>query len=938
MLHFYSVHVSVYRNILLFLVDYMYHGMIKKSTALLVLCATFLTLIGPLEFSMTPQAYASFSNVFEGDTTISLPFQTGAIRPKKAFTSYVVSWEEDGFTPTNVHSHDNEGQNTHVIFSVRTYTNKGWSPWEELEKDYDTSDSLTGKNYTGITFTEPATKVQLVADRGSMASSIALSYLEVITFGEDETASLSLNNVANAANEPLIVSRGDWGASDDWVFFDTWGPARDGVCKEKPWYCTSTDAGQAAVRKKHAAEVEKYPFDTTVASKVASVNGRELMWSVSKSDHISKLFVHHTANINKDQNGDGVITQEDEMIALRSIYYFHSVVRGWGDIGYNFMVGPTGTIYEGRYGGDFAVGAHAVWRNTSSMGVSLLGNFEEESLSAKQKSGTAKILAYLSHKYGLTPNGQTSFYGQTLPTILGHRDSAEASTACPGKNVYVTLDTIRELAQTEYSSMTGVAGGSTNNVIISGGYSSSYIPTEGALNLKAGEQGTISIKLLNTGEATWDASTYLRVDNGEPGFTILSGKGTRAKAAYARDQITPPGATATFDLIVQNTYEGFSGNLQLTPFGGGLYAMNSFVLPIQLAKGSASYSKSLMQTTPSNPMVGEDIAVQVQLKNTGSSTWDRTGVRRFYLSLYDNENTGQALLDDIALVENTVSPGATGTFHLTLPAKYQAKTYTYNLIPRVSGINSLLGTPVSLSTTVLHPAQAGMVLSTKAQRSYELDQNTTQELTFVVHNSSNRDLKNLSQYDLSSTINKSGHLYFDLGKPYFLEEHLRAGGDATLVVPVTSTQEKAPEEYSIDISLGESSLLQISPVVLQVKPLILIGQLLHNNFLVDTLTKKVVLTIKNTGGSSWNTQTLQPGLLIGNETVPLTILSKDQFINMGELLHLALPLTTNKLAFQGTITVKHTSGTWLRLEDGNVSIVQRTLQDYIPGARWFFGR
>ena len=53
----------------------------------------------------------------------------------------------------------------------------------------------------------------------------------------------------------------------------------------------------------------------------------------------------------------------DDMTLLRAIYQYHAVSRGWGDIGYNYIIGQRGQIYEGRAGGDYVVGAHAAWNN-----------------------------------------------------------------------------------------------------------------------------------------------------------------------------------------------------------------------------------------------------------------------------------------------------------------------------------------------------------------------------------------------------------------------------------------------------------------------------------------------------------------------------------------------------------------------------------------------
>jgi N-acetylmuramoyl-L-alanine amidase len=53
---------------------------------------------------------------------------------------------------------------------------------------------------------------------------------------------------------------------------------------------------------------------------------------------VQKLIVHHTATQNNDP---------DPPATIRSIYYYHAVTQGWGDIGYNFLIDEAGNLYEG---------------------------------------------------------------------------------------------------------------------------------------------------------------------------------------------------------------------------------------------------------------------------------------------------------------------------------------------------------------------------------------------------------------------------------------------------------------------------------------------------------------------------------------------------------------------------------------------------------------
>ena len=83
-------------------------------------------------------------------------------------------------------------------------------------------------------------------------------------------------------------------------------------------------------------------------------------------------IVHHTAG----RNG---YSRAEAAAIVKGIQLFHVQGNGWNDIGYNFLVDRFGTVYEGRFGGvdRNVVGAHAQGFNTGSVGVALLGTYED---------------------------------------------------------------------------------------------------------------------------------------------------------------------------------------------------------------------------------------------------------------------------------------------------------------------------------------------------------------------------------------------------------------------------------------------------------------------------------------------------------------------------------------------------------------------------------
>lgn len=65
-------------------------------------------------------------------------------------------------------------------------------------------------------------------------------------------------------------------------------------------------------------------------------------------------------------------TVDDCMMRVRNIQAFH-ISLGYGDIGYNFLVGGDGNVYEGR--GWDKHGAHTLRFNNRSIGLAFIGNF-----------------------------------------------------------------------------------------------------------------------------------------------------------------------------------------------------------------------------------------------------------------------------------------------------------------------------------------------------------------------------------------------------------------------------------------------------------------------------------------------------------------------------------------------------------------------------------
>jgi hypothetical protein len=180
-------------------------------------------------------------------------------------------------------------------------------------------------------------------------------------------------------------------------------------------------------------------------------------WAPQYANTITSATLHHTADSNE-------YTAAEVPAMLRSIYRYHAVSRGWGDIGYNAVVDKFGRIWEGRYGGlsSTVVGAHAGGFNSTTFGVSMLGNYDVVSPSFAMINAVADIVAWKFALYGVNPRGTvtlTSGGGSTvrwpagtrvtLPTIFAHRDTG--LTTCPGQYAFARMGDIRALVDARMS-------------------------------------------------------------------------------------------------------------------------------------------------------------------------------------------------------------------------------------------------------------------------------------------------------------------------------------------------------------------------------------------------------------------------------------------------------------------------------------------------------
>lgn len=122
--------------------------------------------------------------------------------------------------------------------------------------------------------------------------------------------------------------------------------------------------------------------------------------TTAKRKSTKQIILHCTAS------------REGQNMTVESIHQLH-LKNGWSGIGYHYVIGLDGTIYEGRK--DDSVGAHAAPQNSDSIGIVYVGGLDankkpKDTRTPEQKESIIELIKYLLEKY------------PSISEIKGHRD------------------------------------------------------------------------------------------------------------------------------------------------------------------------------------------------------------------------------------------------------------------------------------------------------------------------------------------------------------------------------------------------------------------------------------------------------------------------------------------------------------------------------------
>lgn len=247
-----------------------------------------------------------------------------------------------------------------------------------------------------------------------------------------------------------IIERSEWWANEEFRYRESsyWEDiiAKRAVAKKYP----ATASSKAAYAKQQRVDsylVNNFSDDLEIVDSEYFFGDNKLAWPEKKTNYIKSIVVHHTHS-----------EYESSEQWIKNIYKYHSLSNQWWDIGYNYIIGYGGEIYEWRAGWDYVIAAHAKNNNFSTVWIALMWDFEHNDVPEAQAESLSQLVKFLAEKYGIDLSKRFPIhkpciasdnceYGWDVKTtyhypLVGHIDAAH--TSCPGEHLYDKLEEIRQ--------------------------------------------------------------------------------------------------------------------------------------------------------------------------------------------------------------------------------------------------------------------------------------------------------------------------------------------------------------------------------------------------------------------------------------------------------------------------------------------------------------
>ncbi|MFC1599522.1 N-acetylmuramoyl-L-alanine amidase [Patescibacteria group bacterium] len=576
------------------------------------------------------------------------------------FTGLGMTWDQK--TP----------EGTHVDWEVRFFDGLEWGTFNDISVEM-----IEDEAYAIIT-TNPAEsfqyRVSLSSDSNMVSPEVRNIEFTYINANDDPIVK-AIPKFKPTSSKPgtrsinvqkgNIIGRTNWGANEDLRVYKDDNPEPVLVSLPSDFYI------------RYAKEMK--------LKKVVETNekGQLLTWPLQYPEEVSKVIIHHTATT-KDL--------DNPTKAIRDIYYYHAVAKGWGDIGYNYIIDTNGIVYEGRFGGDSVVGAHAGPGNRGSIGIAVLGNFNEGQISTKAKQSLENLISEKSKLYGIDPKGNSYFRGVKQQNIMGHDDIM--NTSCPGENLDKLLPSIRNNVAKLNGSKIYKEPKKSNAE-----FAFEYLPTLDEIKMLPEKKMTYTVKLKNTGKKTWTANTRLMFKTNK-----IVENGLFVGDSKMEQSLVKPGQTATFKIPITSKMEGGFYYIPLQPIFNGKTKIEEQVnIPTIVEHPNLAYEFKYLQLSNTNVRPGQKLIAQVVLKNIGNTSWKNYGENRISLGSADPKDRVSQFTKSTRmgyLQESVVAPGEEAHFVFNLTAPEKSGKYNEYFAPVVERVAWLDGKKMKLTINV----------------------------------------------------------------------------------------------------------------------------------------------------------------------------------------------------------------------------------------------
>ncbi len=734
------------------------------------------------DFQLTPLASASMNPVgvaYEPTST----FLSEVMEADFGFDAVGVEWR--GSNP--------EGTDLNMEIRFRT-TNNEWTDWQQVDSDIDgeggdqlipttRSDALQYKIRMASNDGKHTPRIRNLEFHYIDASSETSSNKKGISKIEKEMTPAVLQKSLFGTQSPQVIPRSQWGADEEFGLNRYFGvkdsEPNDEIVEDQDLQDNEEKNGEKSMRELYPEE-----FELTKTIK-KNEEGESLYWPQEYAKNTEKIIVHHTASTKNLNNPEA---------AIRAIYYYHSVRRGWGDIGYNYIIDTAGNIYEGRAGGEGVVAGHAQGYNTGSLGIAVLGNYENDQVAFPVLNALATLIQEKSDLYNIRADGFSRFRGEVSANVMGHRDAGH--TLCPGENLYAALPALRTLVGNNRLGMEDRLGTQMTNKDYEFVSTSNY----GAVLLDPEATSKITLKVKNIGTKTWNNKTYLVADqneNAERMVHLTREAGNPVSLGRMEEKSVAPGKTATFKVSVEAKLRGGFENYRITPIFNGTKKTRHYLdLPIYVAAPTLSYELVTLNIQPTRIKAGQEVTGTLKLRNTGNIAWHRTGE-------YPMEIQSSSGARFASLKESSVAPGATGTFQLKWRPS-GAGAVKARLIPTLKNLDKLKGASISASLTIYDQTVGAKLVSMSSGVTFKPGERKA--LTLELKNTGGATWDKNGRNGLN--IGKTNHPSIKVTKPILTVPRLSAGKTGKVRFSVKAPEK--PGDYTIYFRprLGAKNLMQ----------------------------------------------------------------------------------------------------------------------------------